>query len=819
MFSGVDADGTFDSYGVITRGRSCQALYNAGFTTSGRTYYQSVNTLHNPAPRQSRGGIFVFVRRRHFVTRFYGICVTASRLHHARFIFPEIPGYPNGAGGLDRRLERGKIYLKILMRQEGGLAFMRKREQVDRNYLVLSEQTFPIIEQITAGMPGGFFIYHADGDERLIYANRALFRIYGCEDLEEFQEYTGYTFPGLVHPEDIEAAERSIRRQISACGNHQDYVEYRIVRKDGAVRWIEDYGHFAHTDLYGDLFYVFVEDATEKHLKAVDDARTARLAQERLEALEALEHETTALKLVHEILRSGMWTMEFDPQGKMVSVFWSQEFRTMIGYHDEKDFPNALSSWSDLLHPEDHDQVLRQYYAVIGDYTGKSLYDVEYRLLTKNRGYRWFRATGKLSRREDGTPITYVGMFVDITERKETAEKLQEQHRLLEEALDKAQRASHAKTAFLNNMSHDIRTPMNAIIGFTNLAASHLDDREQVRDYLGKITAASDHLLSLINDVLDMSRIENGNVVIEETPCSLPQILRDLQTMTQVDMEAKGLNFHMDDSALVHPYVLCDRLRLNQILLNTLSNALKFTPAGGDISITAAERPGDTADAAVYEFRVRDTGIGMAPEFLDHIFEPFERERTSTVSGIQGTGLGMSITKNLVELMNGQIAVESQKGVGSVFTITFPFRLSASPDEQETPDPSEPQQLSGRRILLAEDNVLNQEIVVTILEDAGCAVEVAADGAEAVEKVRRSVDAPYDLILMDVQMPVMNGIEATKTIRAMDDPKLARLPIVAMTADAFEEDRQRVLSAGMDGHLGKPVDIDKLFATLQSILK
>ncbi len=695
---------------------------------------------------------------------------------------------------------------------------MRKREQEDRRYLVLSEQTFPIIEQITAGMPGGFFIYHADGDERLIYANRALFRIYGCEDLEEFREYTGYSFPGLVHPEDVEATERSIRRQINTCGNHQDYVEYRIVRRDGAIRWIEDYGHFAHTDRYGDLFYVFVEDATEKHLKAIDDARTAQLAQERLEALEALEHETTALKLVHEILRSGMWTMEFDRQGKMASVFWSQEFRTMIGYHDEEDFPNVLSSWSDLLHPEDRDEVLKRYYATIDDYTGKSLYDAEYRLLTKNRGYRWFRATGKLSRQEDGKPITYVGMFVDITERKETAEKLREQHRLLEEALDRAQRASHAKTTFLNNMSHDIRTPMNAIIGFTNLASTHLDDRELVRDYLGKIKAASDHLLSLINDVLDMSRIENGNVVIEETPCSLPKLLGDLQTMIQVDLETKGLNFHMDDSALVHPYVLCDRLRLNQVLLNMLSNALKFTPAGGDIFISVTERPGDTADTAIYEFRVRDTGIGMAPEFLARIFEPFERERTSTVSGIQGTGLGMSITKNLVELMNGQVAVESQKGVGSVFTLTFSFRLSASADDQKTPDSSEPLQLAGCHILLAEDNLLNQEIVVTILEDVGCTVDVAADGAEAVERVRDSAGAPYDLILMDIQMPVMNGIEATRAIRAMDDPKLARLPIVAMTADAFEEDRQRVLSAGMDGHLGKPVDTDKLFATLQSIL-
>ena len=229
----------------------------------------------------------------------------------------------------------------------------------------------------------------------------------------------------------------------------------------------------------------------------------------------------------------------------------------MIGYQDEEDFPNVLSSWSDLLHPEDHDRVMKEYYATIDDYTGRRLYNVEYRLLTKDRGYRWFRAAGKLSRREDGTPITYVGMFVDITESKETDEKLQEQHNLLEEALVKAQRASRAKTMFLNNMSHDIRTPMNAIIGFTNLAAAHLDDRELVQDYLSKIAASSSHLLSLINDVLDMSRIESGRVTIDETVCSLPQVLQDLQSIIRADLETKGLNLCMDDGALIHPYVGC----------------------------------------------------------------------------------------------------------------------------------------------------------------------------------------------------------------------------------------------------------------------
>ena len=698
------------------------------------------------------------------------------------------------------------------------MGFMQDHEQEELPALTLTEQTFPIIEQITAGMPGGFFIYHADGDERLIYANNALIRMYGCETLEEFKEYTGYTFPGLVHPEDVELTEQSIGHQIFASGSDMDYVEYRIVRKDGEIRWIKDYGHFVHTERFGALFYVFIEDVTEGYLKAVSDARMIQMAKERLEAMQALEHEATALKIVHEILRSGMWSMDFDEHGQMTGVFWSPEFRGMIGYNDENDFPSVLSSWSDLLHPEDRDRVLDRYYSVIADYTGKSIYDVEYRLLTKDRGYRWFRATGKLSRRPDGTPITYIGMFVDITERKETAAKLQENHRLLKEALEKAQRASEAKTMFLNNISHDIRTPMNAIIGFTNLAAAHIDNLSLVEDYLGKINAASDHLLSLINDVLDMSSIESGKVTIEEAACSLPQLLQNIHSIIQSDLESRKLNFSMDGSALVHPYVFCDRLRLSQVLLNVLSNALKFTPPGGSVSVTAAERPGETEDTAVYEFCVRDTGIGMAPEFVEHIFEPFERERTSTVSGIKGAGLGMSITKNLVDLMNGRISVESEKGRGSALTITFTFRLSEDPGDGGAEDAPGEGLPTGWRLLLVEDNELNQEIAVTILEEAGCTVDVASDGSEAVEKVSRSAGDPYDLVLMDIQMPVMDGIEAAKTIRAMDDPKLSGLPIVAMTANAFDEDRQRVLSAGMNGHLGKPIDIDKLFATLQSIL-
>ena len=314
--------------------------------------------------------------------------------------------------------------------------------------LILNEETFPIIEQITMGMPGVFFVYHAEGDKELIYANQALVHLYGCETLEEFKEFTGYTFRGLVHPDDVEMVEESIAYQIATDENRLDYVEYRIIRKDGRINWVEDYGHFVQTETYGDVFYVFLEDATERYLKMQKAAEVEALLQEKREALEELEHETTSLRIVHEIMESGMWSMEFDERGSMESVLWSEEFRRMIGYKDEKDFPNRLESWSELIHEEDKEDVLNEYYGTIEDYTGNKIFDVEYRLLTKDRGYRWFRTTGKLSRQEDGTPISYIGMFIDITENKKKDRELQEQRELLEEALEHAQRSNLAKTIF-----------------------------------------------------------------------------------------------------------------------------------------------------------------------------------------------------------------------------------------------------------------------------------------------------------------------------------------------------------------------------------
>ncbi|MDE6441470.1 MAG: response regulator [Clostridia bacterium] len=536
----------------------------------------------------------------------------------------------------------------------------------------------------------------------------------------------------------------------------------------------------------------------------------------------------------------------------------------------------------------------------------------------------------------------------------EIIRKEQEQKDVLAEALAQAQYANKAKTTFLNNMSHDIRTPMNAIIGFTSLAGTHIDNKEQVRGYLSKIMTSGNHLLSLINDVLDMSRIESGKVKIEEKETSLPEIMHDLKTIVQADVKSKQLEFYIDTLDVTHETIICDKLRLNQVLLNILSNAMKYTRPGGMVSVRVIQTAEAAEGYASYEFHVKDTGIGMSSEFLKHVFEPFEREQTSTVSGIQGTGLGLAITKNIVDMMGGTITVESEEGKGSEFTVTFRFKVADNhvepqqleqlknlralvvdddvntcmsvskmlttigmrpdwttlgkeavirtkfaleqsepysayiidwlmPDmngielvrrirkvigemtpiiiltaydwsdiekeakeagvtafcskplflselrsvlaapymEQQKADQTDTAEMrfDGKKILLVEDNELNQEIAQTILEEVGFIIDTADDGSVAVEKMKKMPAGTYDLILMDVQMPLMNGYEATKAIRALKDRKKAQIPIVAMTANAFEEDKKAALDSGMNGFAAKPIEIDKLMKTLEDILK
>ena len=405
-----------------------------------------------------------------------------------------------------------------------------------------------------------------------------------------------------------------------------------------------------------------------------------------------------------------------------------------------------------------------------------------------------------------------------------------QKNQALRTAIHAAENASRAKSAFLSNMSHDIRTPMNAIIGFSRLASASTNDPKKMQDYLSKILASGSYLLSLINNVLDMSRIESGRVHLEESEVNLLDLLHDLKTLVSGQVQAKQLKLIVDTAGVTDENVYCDKTQLNQVLVNLLSNAIKFTPSGGTVSVRVTQLPGAPEGKGAYELRVKDTGIGMSAEFAQNVFEPFERERTSTVSKIQGTGLGMAITKNIVDMMGGTIEVNTAPDKGTEFIVRTAMRLQTEKlDEKKQParereqaekdgvQPDQTPSFTDKKLLLVEDNELNREIAVAILSKYGFVIDTAENGQEALNKVAASKPGDIDLVLMDVQMPVMDGLEATRRIRRLNNPQQASIPILAMTANAFNEDRDIALEAGMDGFLSKPIDVEELIRTLQRV--
>ena len=388
----------------------------------------------------------------------------------------------------------------------------------------------------------------------------------------------------------------------------------------------------------------------------------------------------------------------------------------------------------------------------------------------------------------------------------------------LEQALLSAEKANQAKSTFLFNMSHDIRTPMNAIIGFANLAGRQPEDTEVVKNCIGKIQRSSDILLRIINDILDMAQIESGKLKLEPAPTDLRVILNNIGDMFQETMKEAGITFTMETD-LKSPLVLCDDLRVSQIFINLLSNARKFTPEGGSVTLHFSQTSEERNGRAEYKLVIKDSGIGMHEEFLPHIFDAFERERTSTTTGVEGTGLGLSIVKRLVEMMEGHIEVKSEPGKGTEFTVCFFLPVvTQEAEEKEKKDSSKQVDFAGKRVLLVEDNDLNREIAFEILKRQGFTVEQAENGAVAVDKVRSTEPGYYDLVLMDIQMPVMDGYRATEEIRHLENPVQAGVPIVAMTANAFDEDRRKCMDIGMNGHIAKPLRISTLFVTLDRIL-
>ncbi|MDO4501303.1 MAG: response regulator [Erysipelotrichaceae bacterium] len=383
-----------------------------------------------------------------------------------------------------------------------------------------------------------------------------------------------------------------------------------------------------------------------------------------------------------------------------------------------------------------------------------------------------------------------------------------------------AEAADKAKSMFLFNMSHDIRTPMNAIMGFTRLLKEHRDDNKLFDEYIGKIESSNELLLSIINNVLDMARIESGKETVVEEAFDMMEIKREIIPLFTEQMEEKGITF-ITKSDFKHRYIYVDGTKLKNIYLNLLSNACKYTPSGGTVTMSSKEYPTDKPDYIMIETIIEDTGIGMSKEFLDTLFEPFARERTSTQSKTTGTGLGMAIVKNLVDMMGGTIEVESELGKGTKFTVRSVRRLvedQSKIPQAESENVIDPKAFAGKKILLAEDNDLNAEIAISILEESGFKVERAEDGAKCIEMLYKAENTNYDLILMDIQMPNMDGYTAARLIREMPDMAKATIPIIAMTANAFDKDKKNAISAGMNGHIAKPIDIDELFKQLASVL-
>ncbi|MCI8550684.1 MAG: response regulator [Lachnospiraceae bacterium] len=810
-----------------------------------------------------------------------------------------------------------------------GVAIDVTQERAYEQEIIQKNRT---LETIFTTMECGVMCHTTDG-ARILSINRAALKILGYESQEEMMAEGFDMVAQSVMEEDKETLRKSIR-DLTREGDSTS-VEYRVCHKNGDILHVM--GNVKLLKENGELLYQrFLLDCTAQKL------------QEK-------EHEQRQMELVHALSIDYNLVCFFDlntGMGHRIRHEDNGDSLLETIFEGELSLDDRMERYIEAFVHEDDREMLRQMASREGlkrELAEKTQCYMNYRTL-KNDHVKYFQMkvvrTGEW---EENHGIVLGFRSVDEEIRNEM-----EQKSLLESALMQANRANRAKSTFLSNMSHDIRTPMNAIVGFTALALTHIERQERVKEYLKKIMTSGNHLLSLINDVLDMSRIESGKMHLEEKPCRLPDILHGLRNIVQADIHAKQLEFYIDTVDVFDEDIYCDKLRLNQVLLNLLSNAIKYTGAGGIITLRITEKAGAPAGYANYEFYIRDTGIGMSEEFVAHVFEPFEREKNTTISGIQGTGLGMAITKNIVDMMNGSIAVKSEEGAGTEFVVSFTFRLDSDAKEpqdipelkdcralvvdddfntcdsvsymlgqigmraewtlsgkeavlrtrqavmrgdeysvyivdwflpdmngievtrrirQETEEkvpvivltaydwseieeeakeagvtafcskplflselrnclssivgtgqasennnPKELVKAQTGRILLAEDNKLNQEIAMEILKDAGFSVDVAENGEIAVDMVKSSEPGYYQLVLMDVQMPVMNGHEAAREIRKLEDQRLSSVPILAMTANAFEEDRQAALECGMNGHIAKPIDVEKLLETLDEVL-
>ncbi len=807
------------------------------------------------------------------------------------------------------------------------------KEQEYAQELLNKAQT---LEAVFTSMDCGIMCHSLDGS-RITRINGAALHILGYESLSELMA-AGFD---MIATSVLEEDRPKLRQSLKALRQEGDSitVAYRVQHADGKILHVM--GNFKLIRENGELLYQrFLLDCT---------------AQKQHDEIKQREKDEHQIELIHALSIEYNLVCYFDLNTGRGNSLRTGECRENVLkniFVGELSLETCIEDYIEsCVYPDDR-EILRQAVScqrLERELSEKKMCFANYRTACGGE-MRYFQMIAVRAGEWDKNRGIVLGFrSVDEEIRSEMEKKA-----LLEDALSQANRANEAKSVFLSNMSHDIRTPMNAIIGFTTLALSHIDHKEHVEMYLQKIMTSGNHLLSLINDILDMSRIESGKMHLEEKPCSLPDILHNLRSIMQADIHAKQLELYMDAKGIRNEDIYCDGLRLNQVFLNLMSNAVKYTNPGGKVIVKAVEKEGAPEGFASYDFHIIDTGIGMSEEFLEHIFEPFERERNSTISKIQGTGLGMSITKNIVDMMKGTIEVKSRQGEGTECIVSFMFRLYQgkkdpgiipelkdlkalvvnadfnacdsvssmlqqiglraewtmsgkeailrtrqavmrkdsyrvyiidwtlpdmngievarrirketgrdipivvltaydwseiedealeagitafcskplflselrsclnsvlSTETESDVQHKEPQELDKGRILLTEDNELNQEIATAILEGAGFTIEVAENGQVAVDMLSRSQPGYYQMILMDVQMPVMNGYEATRIIRKLENRELATIPILAMTANAFEEDKQEALRSGMNGHIAKPINIEVLMQELDKVLK
>ena len=674
-------------------------------------------------------------------------------------------------------------------------------------HFLLNDETLKIIEQFGSQMPGGFFIYKADAGEELLYANRAVIEIFGCSSLEEFRQLTGYSFRGMLHPEDYERVSLSIPKQIKNSGDNLDYVEYRIIRRDGEVRWVDDYGHYTETEAYGGIYYVFISDITEKKAE-----RELRLRRQEMEKRLALQEQ-----LLHEQEESAR-------QSQMITAMAS-DYRCVyyvtldtdegICYRTDHDFEDALSVGERFRFRETFAAYAERFVAepyradflqfidpeTIRARLSKELM-ISCRYLRVRDGiesYEMLRMAGVRRPEDRGDHIVHaVGVgFTDIDrEMRESMAK----NEALRVALNVAEDASKAKTAFLSNMSHEIRTPMNAIIGLNSIAMNDPETGEKAKEYLARIGASARHLLSIINDILDMSRIESGRMIIRHEEFSFSAALEQVNMMISGQCRDKGLHYDCRLNGKIDDRYIGDDMKLRQVLINILGNAVKFTPAGGSVTLTV-EETARFRNKVTLRFTVTDTGIGMSPEFLPKIFDTFSQEDSSSTSRYGSTGLGMPITKSIVELMNGTIDVQSQKGAGTTFTVTVTLDEAEQQEESAEEGDLQPHEI---HVLAIDDDPVACEHARIVLGQAGIACDTAASGAEALEivRMRHARREDYNLILVDWRMPEMDGVETSRRIREIVGPETA---IIILTSYHWDDVEEEARAAGVDTFVPKPL--------------